>query len=88
MAIPMIHNPTGRRCEARVVSIGEREFFFSYTTCVAYRGPAPHATTTTCVRRESNFSPTTARQMREMGCYDFARVPDDEFEQLASIMDH
>lgn len=31
-------NPTGRNTKAHVVTIGEREYFFSYETCIAFRG--------------------------------------------------
>ncbi len=34
-------NPTGRKTQAHVVTIGEREYFFSYQTCIGYRGPGP-----------------------------------------------
>ena len=61
--------------------IGGRMWAISYQTVVAYRGPnAPEG-----VRRDRNYSMTTAKHMGQMGVKDWRKVPDAEFEALASV---
>ncbi len=36
-----LRNPTGRNTKAHIVTISGREYFFSYETCIAFRGFVP-----------------------------------------------
>jgi hypothetical protein len=54
-------NPTGRKTQAHIVTVGDHEFYFSYETCVAYRGPDYQC------RIPNHWGPTTERHFREMG---------------------
>lgn len=56
---PTVSHPTDRPnfCS---VSIGDREWWFSYRTCVAYRGPETNFAT---VVRENDWGPTTGRHL-------------------------
>lgn len=53
-----------------VVTIGERSFYFSYSTCIAMRGPDG------LYRRARTFSSSTAKHMTQMGVKDWPQVPD------------
>lgn len=65
-----LRNPTGRNTRAHVAEIGEHEFFFSYETCIAYRGPSyPRG-----IRIANSWGPTTGRHFHELGCADFDLV--------------
>ena len=58
------------------VEIGYKQYFFSYDTCVAFADLKERI----FIRRESNYSKTTAKHLRMMGVLDWQKVSDDEFE--------
>ena len=62
-----------------LVEIGDREFFFSYETCVAYRDSSVR------IRRNKNYSVTTAKRLGQMGVKDWPQVSDEEFERRAAL---
>ena len=65
-----LRNPTGRNTQAHIAMIGEHAFYFSYETCIAYRGPAwPNG-----IRIANSWGPTTGRHFRELGCNYFEVV--------------
>ena len=73
-----------------MVTVGERTWFFSYRTCIAFErldeagvGAFEHNWPNRC-RRQSNYSPTTAKHMGLMGVKDWPKVDDVTFEQLAT----
>lgn len=72
-------NPTGRNTRAHVVTIGAREFFFSYETCIGFRD---YSQSGLSVRLANHWGPTTGRHFRELGCDGFAVVEPDECERL------
>lgn len=71
---------------ATILTIGSRTWYFSYQTCVAYwdgtsfAGVDPHKG---MIRRQSNYSPTTAKHMSYMGVSEWPKVDDATFERLA-----
>lgn len=74
-----LSNPTGRKTEARVLTIGEHELFFSYETLIAYRGPrAPEG-----VRATNVWGRTTARHMRLLCTLGFSVVHSPTLARLA-----
>jgi hypothetical protein len=84
-----LKNPTGRKTNAHVVTIGDREYFFSYETCIGYRGwttrrisPETLQTTFTKARISNSWGPTTGRHFNELGCGDFPIVSQKEFEEI------
>jgi hypothetical protein len=68
-----LRNPTGRNTPAHIITIGEHDFYFSYETCIAYRGPLVHC------RIPNLWGPTTGRHIREMGVYNWPEVDADKF---------
>lgn len=61
--------------------IGSSLWCISYQTVVAYKGPnAPQG-----VRRDRNYSRTTAKHMGAMFCKDWRQVSDYEFVDIASL---
>ena len=65
----------GRNCY--YIRVGEKEYYYSYNTCVAYWDDT-HA-----VRIQSP-SKTTSRHMSAMGVANFTVVENDEFSKLIS----
>ncbi len=68
------------------VTIGPRTWFFSYQTCVAYQDARPVSeggSTMHGMRRQSNYSVTTAKHMNYMGVSEWPKVDDATFERLA-----
>jgi len=63
-----------------IVTIGNKRYFFSYKTCVAYDDGEGNR-----IRRDTNYSVTTAKHMGVMGVRDWKRVSDAEFETRATI---
>lgn len=61
------------------VSIGDRDYYFSYHTCVALRKGAQR------FRRDHTYSRTTARHMSQMGVKDWPQVDDATFEREAEV---
>ena len=62
---------------ATVITAGERTWYFSYQTCVAYRVADKQ------FRRDRNYSVTTAKHLNYMGVADWPRVDDATFEKIA-----
>lgn len=88
-AFPRFRKETSRKTEAYSISIGERTYFISYETIVAYAGPAIHEDGSVergiRIRRARSYSSVTAKHMREMGVEGWSQVPDEEFERMASF---
>jgi hypothetical protein len=81
MAVPTLTNPTGRNTRAHVFAdAAGNEYFFSYETCIAYRGEDNEGNWV-ALRRENDWGPTTGRHFRELGCDNFAKFRANEFEQ-------
>ena len=74
-------NPTGRNTKAHVVTVGEKEYFFSYQTCIAFRG-SNGTSEYRAVRIENSWGPTTGRHFKELGCSNFETVSGEEFERI------
>ena len=75
-----LRNPTGRNTQAHIVTIGGREYFFSYETCIGYRsefGPAEAG-----IRISNSWGPTTGRHFKELSCGDFETVSDEDFARI------
>jgi len=81
--------------KATIVTIGDNEFFFSYTTLIGFRGFAPLraallakrpglAPGRVAIRLKNSFSKTTERHMNELGIQDFEIIPNEDF---ATIID-
>ena len=85
MAAPQIIHYGDNHC---AFIVGDRTWYFSYTTCVAYEAWGEHAqdreTGHTRIRRQSNYSKTTAKYMRVMGVLTWPKVTDDEFDKIAA----
>lgn len=75
-----LHNPTGRNTQAHIVTINGNEFFFSYETCIAFRGTLKGEWRV--LRLPNYWGPTTGRHFRELGCQHFELVSSDEFDML------
>ena len=73
-----LSSPLGERVPFHVVTVGDREWFFSYQTCVAYRTDGAR------YRRAENYSVTTARHMRLAGVADWPKLDDAAFETAAA----
>ena len=65
----------------QIIEIGEKRYYFSYMTCVAFADFSKHIR----IRRESNYSKTTAKHMTNMGVKNWDTVKDDVFEQMAAL---
>lgn len=65
-------NPTGRKTQAHIVTIGENEYFFSYNTCIAFRGMINGEYR--AMRVANSWGPTTGRHFNELGCSQFLAV--------------
>lgn len=59
------------------IQIGEKEFYYSYKTCVAYRDNTHEV-------RIQSPSKTTSRHMSAMGVTNFTILENDEFSKLIS----
>ena len=86
-----LENPTGRNTQAHIVTIGDREYFFSYQTCIAYRGPFPSdvgwggedtPTGGGAVRIDNYWGPTTGRHFNDLGCKHFPIIKREIFEHI------
>jgi len=80
MSIATLTNPTGRKTEARICTIGGSEFYFSYETCIGFRGQSGN--TQHQVRIVNSWGPTTGRHFNELGCRDFQTVTQEEFDTI------
>lgn len=76
MVLPEIdtYGPTSSK-----LIIGDRCWHMSYQTVIAYSGQGVR------IRRDSNYSNTTARHFRSLGSLGWDKVPDAEFERIASV---
>ena len=80
--MPRLYNPTGRNTQAHIFSDDAGNmFFFSYETCIAYRG-TDKAGQFTAIRRKNDWGPTTGRHFNEMGCGSFETHSGEEFLRL------
>jgi len=61
------------------VRIGERRWFFSYTTCVAYCDATGRAI------RIASPSRTTSKHLTQMAVNNFTIVPNELFEEVTAI---
>jgi hypothetical protein len=82
--IPTIHSYANGK--ATIVTIGRNEFFFSYTTCIAFRGFLP-VVGYTKARRENSWGATTGRHFTEMGCKEFFVYNDANFQILLDALE-
>ena len=81
--IPRLENPTGRNTQAHIFTDAEgNEYFFSYQTCIAYRGQ--HKGHYQRFRRKNDWGPTTGRHFKELGCKDFPEFAGEVFEAKLS----
>ena len=68
-------NYTGRNTESHLVSVGQLDVYFSYTTVVAFRSP-----NSGLVVSENQWGPTTGRHLNEIdGGEQDDRLPRREF---------
>lgn len=74
-------NPTGRKTPAHIVTIGQKEYFFSYQTCIAFRGPDQNGNIVG-LRIANSWGPTTGRHFNELGCKDFHVLSDEAFTEI------
>ena len=67
-----------------VVSMGSRDYYCSYQTCVAYRDVDSHVNNVEYrgIRRDHTYSRTTSKHMTQMGVKDWTQVSDEEFEKI------
>lgn len=84
MPVPTLINPTGRKTDAHIFTDAEgNEFFFSYQTCIAYRGDAPDSPTPgdggVAIRVANAWGPTTGRHFKELGCSHFQVMDSENF---------
>lgn len=83
---PTLTNPTGRKTEAHIYTDEKgNEYFFSYETCIAYRGERRnsfHDSSHIEIRRGNHWGPTTGRHFSELGCKGFDVLKDQEFHEL------
>lgn len=81
MTISII-NPTGRKTQAHIVTVHGNEYFFSYRTCIAFRGTSAGGYRK--VRLANHWGPTTGRHFNELGCGNFEVVPDEQFAAVVN----
>ena len=78
-----------------VVSMGSRDYCFSYQTCIAYRDVGSHVNSVEYrgIRRDHTYSRTTSKHpwnrdtskhMTQMGVKDWTQVSDEEFEKIVA----
>jgi len=85
-----ITNPTGRKTQAHVVTIGANRYFFSYETCIAFHGIANHTPEhggkpeIAKVRLDNHWGPTTGKHFRELGCSNFDVVSPELFDKIVN----
>lgn len=63
-----------------IIETTQGRYYYSYTTCVAYTN-FPFGVLR--IRRDRNFSTTTAKHMTKMGVKNWDQVSDEEFEKIA-----
>ena len=66
-----------------VIETDQGRYYYSYITCIAYanfpNAPLPQIR----IRRDRNFSTTTAKHMTKMGVNNWDQVSDEEFKKIA-----
>ena len=62
-----------------VIDTNQGRYYYSYSTCVAYANFDKQIR----VRRDKNYSVTTAKHMTKMGVKNWDQVSDEEFENIA-----
>lgn len=67
-----------RNTRATIVTINEHTLYFSYSTCIAYRGPLGS------YRIANHWGPTTGRHFSEMDIKELPIVDDKSFETILS----
>ncbi len=75
-------NPTGRKTEARIATIRGDDYFFSYSTCIAFRGIDHRDGEYIRVRVRNQWGPTTGKHFRELGCADFPECSPAELTEI------
>ena len=75
-----LRNPTGRNTKACLITVNNDEYFFSYETCIAFRGLRDGHYIR--IRRSNEWGPTTGRHFKEMGCSAFQELDEDIFDQI------
>ncbi len=78
MRIPTLHTDCNNK--AHILAIGDCEYFFSYQTCIAFRGTSAGAYIK--VRIANAWGPTTGKHFKALGAYDFPAVTDDAFRDI------
>lgn len=63
--------------KASIVTVGGNEFFFSYETCIAFRGMIDG--TYRKIRRANDWGPTTGKHFNQLGAKEFDMLPTVEF---------
>lgn len=77
-----LYNPTNRNTQAHVVEVGDDTYYFSYETCIAFRGI--RGGKSLVIRRPNDWGPTTGRHFKEMGCFEWETVDADLFERIVA----
>ncbi len=80
MCVPTISHPTDRP-NYSVVTLGDRTFFFSYSTCVGFHSPD-----TGTVASENRWSNTTGRHLNLFSDKS-DRLPHDQFAAALAAFD-
>ena len=62
-----------------IIDTEQGRYYYSYATCVAYANFPKQIR----IRRDRNFSMTTAKHMTKMGVKNWDQVSDEEFEKIA-----
>lgn len=65
---------------AHIVTVGRNEYFFSYATCIAFRGLIDGKYHT--IRRANDWGPTTGKHFNQLGAKEFDLLPTAEFVAL------
>ncbi len=80
MSLPIkLRKGSHRNTKCYELELGPHTLYWSYETCVAYRGPATPAIG---MRLANHWGPTTGRHLREMGVYDLPIVSEQQFEAV------
>jgi hypothetical protein len=62
------------------LDLGDKTYWFSYETCVAFSDGSGLR-----IRRDHNYSVTTAKHMSQMGVKDWDKMADSDFERYAGL---
>lgn len=61
-----------------VIQVAKNRYYFSYLTCVAYANFDANIR----IRRNQNYSRTTAKHMMRMGVSSWDQVSDEDFQKI------